>query len=47
MDAAPPHEVEPGAGVRLPYRFPLDWNGLLSFLAPRALPGVEEVVGGA
>ena len=35
-----------GAGlvVRLPYRPPLDWPGLLAFLAPRATPGVEAVV---
>ena len=29
--------------LRLAYRPPLDWEGLLSFLRPRALPGVEEV----
>ncbi len=33
--------------VRLAYRDPLDWAGLMSFLAARAIPGVEEVVGGA
>lgn len=33
--------------VRLAYREPLDWAGLLSFLAARAVPGVEEVVDGA
>jgi AraC family transcriptional regulator of adaptative response / DNA-3-methyladenine glycosylase II len=31
--------------VRLAYREPLDWEWLLGFLAPRAIPGVEEVVG--
>ena len=31
--------------LRLPYRPPFDWAGLLAFLAPRALPGVERVVG--
>jgi len=37
-----------GAGFtcRLPYREPYDWDGLLSFLAARALPGVEEVEDG-
>jgi AraC family transcriptional regulator of adaptative response / DNA-3-methyladenine glycosylase II len=30
---------------RLPYRPPLDWNGLLAFLAVRAVPGVEVVDG--
>ncbi|MFQ5653444.1 MAG: AlkA N-terminal domain-containing protein [Planctomycetota bacterium] len=33
--------------LRLPYRPPLDWDSLISFLGPRATPGVEEVVGGA
>jgi AraC family transcriptional regulator, regulatory protein of adaptative response / DNA-3-methyladenine glycosylase II len=35
----------PDAGIelRLPYRPPLDWQALLSFLAPRAIPGVERV----
>jgi AraC family transcriptional regulator of adaptative response / DNA-3-methyladenine glycosylase II len=28
---------------RLPFRPPLDWNGMLAFLAPRATPGVESV----
>jgi AraC family transcriptional regulator of adaptative response / DNA-3-methyladenine glycosylase II len=32
---------------RLPYRPPYDWESLLSFLARRAIPGVEEVVSGA
>ncbi len=32
--------------VRLAYREPLDWGRLLSFLDMRAVPGVEEVVGG-
>lgn len=31
---------------RLRYIPPLDWDGLLAFLAPRALPGVEEVCAG-
>jgi AraC family transcriptional regulator of adaptative response / DNA-3-methyladenine glycosylase II len=33
--------------VRLPYRAPLPLDELLAFLAARAVPGVEEVVGGA
>ena len=33
--------------VRLAHRDPLDWLGLLSFLGARAVPGIEEVVGGA
>lgn len=33
--------------LRLPYRSPLDREGLIEFLALRIVPGVEEVVGGA
>jgi AraC family transcriptional regulator, regulatory protein of adaptative response / DNA-3-methyladenine glycosylase II len=38
-----------GAGLtaRLPARVPFDGDALVSFLAARAIPGVEEVVGGA
>ena len=32
--------------LRLTYREPLDWTGLLAFLQPRAVPGVERVVEG-
>ena len=32
---------------RLPYHPPYDWESLLTFLAGRAIPGVEEVVSGA
>ena len=32
---------------RLPYRPPYDWESLLAFLGARAIPGVEEVAGGA
>lgn len=32
--------------LRLPYRAPLDAEGLIAFLALRAVPGVEEVVDG-
>jgi len=35
----------PGLVVRLSYRPPLDWAGLLRFLARRATPGVEVVDG--
>src|SRR5450755_3301055 len=31
---------------RLPFRPPYDWNGMLSFLAARAIPGVEVVDNG-
>ena len=31
--------------LRFPYREPFDWNGLLGFLGPRAIPGVETVDG--
>jgi AraC family transcriptional regulator, regulatory protein of adaptative response / DNA-3-methyladenine glycosylase II len=31
--------------MRLSYREPFDWNGLLAWIAPRATPDVEEVVG--
>ena len=33
--------------LRLPYRSPLDADGLIAFLARRVVPGVEEVVDGA
>jgi AraC family transcriptional regulator of adaptative response / DNA-3-methyladenine glycosylase II len=36
-----------GLTLRLPYRPPLDWNGLLAFLAARVTPGVEQVADGA
>lgn len=29
--------------LRLPYRSPFDWRSLIAFLAPRAIPGVEQV----
>lgn len=32
--------------LRLPYQNAVDWDGLLAFLAPRAIPGVERVVDG-
>lgn len=33
--------------LRLPFRRPFHWDGMLAFLALRAVPGVEEVVDGA
>ena len=36
-----------GITVRLPFRAPFDGEGLMQFLATRAVPGVEEVVEGA
>ncbi len=39
--------VAPTFELRLGYRAPLDWAGLLGYLGPRAIPGVEEVVGAA
>lgn len=38
-----------GAGaftLRLPYRAPFDWDGLIAFLGPRTIPGVERVQDG-
>jgi len=32
--------------LRLDFRPPFDWDGLLAFLGPRALPGVESVAAG-
>jgi AraC family transcriptional regulator of adaptative response / DNA-3-methyladenine glycosylase II len=49
-----PREVRAGATpptssalfeIRLPYRPPFDWQQVLSFLGPRAVPGVEHVDG--
>jgi AraC family transcriptional regulator of adaptative response / DNA-3-methyladenine glycosylase II len=40
-------EREPGVvSLRLPFRPPYDWEAMLGFLAPRAIPGVEHVEGG-
>jgi AraC family transcriptional regulator, regulatory protein of adaptative response / DNA-3-methyladenine glycosylase II len=36
-----------GLPLRLPFRGPLDWDALLSYLAARAIPGVEHVSGDA
>jgi AraC family transcriptional regulator of adaptative response / DNA-3-methyladenine glycosylase II len=35
-----------GLLLRLPFRGPLDWDGLTAYLAARAIPGVEHVSGG-
>jgi AraC family transcriptional regulator, regulatory protein of adaptative response / DNA-3-methyladenine glycosylase II len=35
--------VDGALRLRLPYRAPYDWAGLIGFLAPRAMPGVEVV----
>lgn len=50
----PPSEVRKSHGAseggivrRLDYRPPLDWDSLLEFLAPRAIPGVESIEDGA
>ena len=44
----PRADARPGAvpiDLRLPRRDPFDFAGLLAFLGPRAIPGVEEVTG--
>jgi len=33
-----------GLTMRLPFRAPFDWEGIVAFLAERAVPGVESVV---
>jgi len=49
----PPRDLRRSAGstasrltLRLPYRPPYDWSGVLAFLARRAIPGVESVENG-
>jgi AraC family transcriptional regulator of adaptative response / DNA-3-methyladenine glycosylase II len=49
----PPRELRRAAGsmpsrltLRLAYRPPYDWSGVLAFLARRLIPGVESVEGG-
>jgi len=39
--------TETGLALRLAYREPFDWESLLAFLAPRAIPGIERVQDGA
>lgn len=41
-----PSEDGPDLRLRLDYRGPLDWRALLSFVAPRAIAGVERAVDG-
>lgn len=42
------HSQESGAlSLRLPYRSPLDGEGLIAFMGLRAVPGIEEVHDGA
>jgi AraC family transcriptional regulator of adaptative response / DNA-3-methyladenine glycosylase II len=45
--AVPRPDVAGFVELRLAYRPPYDWPGLLDFLGRRAIPGVEEVSGGA
>jgi AraC family transcriptional regulator, regulatory protein of adaptative response / DNA-3-methyladenine glycosylase II len=47
LGAVAGREQVPGQGIalRLSYRAPYDWAGLLAFLGPRATPGVEQVEG--
>lgn len=40
-------DTMPATLLRLPYRTPFRWADFLSFLAPRAIPGVEAVMDGA
>jgi AraC family transcriptional regulator, regulatory protein of adaptative response / DNA-3-methyladenine glycosylase II len=35
-----------GLAMRLPFTAPYDWDGVLAFLAARAVPGVESIEGG-
>jgi AraC family transcriptional regulator of adaptative response / DNA-3-methyladenine glycosylase II len=41
------HDALSRYSFQLRYRPPFDWAALLSFLAPRAIPGIEEVAGNA
>ena len=40
------NDPEGGLTLKLGYRPPYDWQGLLDFLAARTIPGVESVTGG-
>jgi AraC family transcriptional regulator, regulatory protein of adaptative response / DNA-3-methyladenine glycosylase II len=46
---ASPERASPASAVtlKLPYKPPYDWAAMLAFLAPRAIPGVEVIEGGA
>lgn len=46
-DRADAHRASGGIALRLPFRAPLEADGLLDFLGLRAVPGVEEVADGA
>ena len=46
-DSGPTIVGSPTSRLRLSYRPPYDWNGILAFLAARALQGVEHVTGDA
>jgi AraC family transcriptional regulator of adaptative response / DNA-3-methyladenine glycosylase II len=46
LRAARPAQAAGTLTLRLGYRPPLDIQALLAYLAPRAIPGVEEVAGG-
>lgn len=39
------HPATDGVTLRLPYRPPYDWPAMLGFLAARAIPGMEGVIG--
>ncbi|MFH0944405.1 MAG: Ada metal-binding domain-containing protein [Planctomycetota bacterium] len=39
-------ESDPMLGLLLPYRPPFSWSGLLGFLRPRCIPGVEQIENG-
>jgi AraC family transcriptional regulator of adaptative response / DNA-3-methyladenine glycosylase II len=45
-DAISPGRSGGGITLSLGYRPPYDWDGIISFLAARAVPGVEAAVGG-
>ena len=45
--AAPAMSASDTSTLQLAYRPPYDWNGILAFLAARALTGVEQVTGDA
>ena len=42
-DGAPTPIAGDGLDLRVPVRTPYDWSSLIAFLAPRAIPGVEQV----
>jgi len=44
--SAPETSAAAGVTVRLAYRAPYDWEGVIGFLAARAIPGVEAVEAG-